>query len=128
VLVSDFLGKRLSRTSWGILDQGRERGGNAKGQEGVKRFTLETGCREERQDLGFYEGEFDGNVGISFLLPNFVLMSLYFPRFNNPDKDVVTHAVVHHALWDYLFAINDTTVVPSEDSDDREKMRTPMLQ
>jgi pumilio family protein 6 len=55
-----------------------------------------------------------------------VLTSLFYPRFNNPDKGGVAHAIVHRALWEYLSAINDPTIIPSEA--DQEKMRREIFE
>jgi pumilio family protein 6 len=53
-------------------------------------------------------------------------IALFFFRFNNPDKGGVTHAIVHRALWEYLSAINDTTIIPSES--EQEKLRREMFE
>lgn len=48
-------------------------------------------------------------------------------RFNNSDKtNGITYAIVHRALWEYLSAINESTIVPSET--EREKLRREMFE
>lgn len=45
------------------------------------------------------------------------------PRFNNPDKGAVTHAIVHRALWEYLVAVAETG-----DEAEQEKLRREMFE
>lgn len=48
-------------------------------------------------------------------------------RFNNPDKGAITHSIVHRALWEYLTALNDPSVSPSDETE-REKMRREIFE
>ncbi|KAG6848615.1 hypothetical protein H0H93_015495 [Arthromyces matolae] len=95
ILLLDFYGKEtlLFKTSGGS-DEEKERA--KKGLRGV----LEGTDVERKRRV------------LSALKENLVTI------YNNPDKGAVTHAVVHRALWEYLYALCDLP-----DEAEREKLR-----
>jgi pumilio homology domain family member 6 len=123
LLLRDFYGKELALFS-GTVTHGseadRERArkglvGYLEGVEGDRRRRLMGAVKENLVTMSVlrrYAAAFEDAE-----------WSLCSPRFNNPDKGAVTHAIVHRALWEYLTAANAL-----EDAAEQEKLRREIFE
>ncbi|KDQ55462.1 hypothetical protein JAAARDRAFT_71318 [Jaapia argillacea MUCL 33604] len=101
ILLRDFYGKEarlFSVTSGSDVDREMAK----KGLKGVLEAAV--GAESKKRILGEVK---EGLVNI----------------YNNSDKGAVTHAIVHHALWEYLREVEEL-----EDEAEREKLRREMFE